>query len=197
MYDVPDAVVLLEGKRAVRDQDAEKLVAIGKLLASRSQYIVFRSGNAGGSDELFAQGVSSVDPKRMEVVTPYAGHRKGANKSYKTYSLDSLNLVAEPEVVRYSRANKKTDHLIDKFVSGDRDRFAMKAAYIIRDTIKVVGANGISRATYGIFYDDLANPRSGGTGHTMNVCRLNKVPLADQRGWFPWLSEEVDALASV
>lgn len=189
-YDVPGSLILLEGKRKVREQDMEKLTAIGMLLASRSTHMIFRSGNAGGSDELFAAGVSSVNSNRMEVVTPYTGHRSVANKSYKTFALDSLNLAAEPEVVRYSKTNKKTEHLIGKYVAGERDRFAIKAAYIIRDTIKVIGASGISRASFGIFYDDLSDPRSGGTGHTMNVCTLNKVPFVDQRTWFQWLREE-------
>ena len=99
-YDIPGAVVLLEGKGKVPVQDQYKLIAIGRYLASNTRHMSFRSGNAGGSDELFAPGVSAVDPGRMEVVTPYAGHRKSANKSYLTYALDDLNLAAEPEVVR-------------------------------------------------------------------------------------------------
>jgi hypothetical protein len=190
-YDIPGLVVLLEGKRKVPIQDQHKLTAIGRSLASNTVYMTFRSGNAGGSDELFASGVSAVDPGRMEVVTPYAGHRKSANKSYRTYALDDLNLAAEPEVVRYSRTNKKTETLVEKYISGQRDRFAMKAAYIIRDTVKVLGAKGISPASFGIFYDDLSDPQSGGTGHTMNVCVLNNVPMVDQQIWFKWLPEHV------
>lgn len=189
-YDTPGAVVLLEGKRKVAEQDRDKLQAIGKLLALNTTQMTFRSGNAGGSDELFASGVSAVDPGRMEVVTPYTGHRKSANKSYRTYALDQLNLAAEPELVRYSRTNKKTETLVEKYISGQRDRFAMKAAYIIRDTVKVLGATGISAAVFGLFYDDLSDPKTGGTGHTMNVCELNDIPLADQRVWFNWLIEE-------
>jgi len=64
----------------------------------------------------------------------------------------------------------------------------MKAAYIIRDTIKVIGAGNIKPATFGIFYDDLKNPLSGGTGHTMSVCKVNNIPLVDQKDWFEWLN---------
>ena len=186
-YDKKGVIVLLEGKREVKPEDAPKLVALGKLLASRTGHMQFRSGNAGGSDQLFAEGVASVDPKRLQVITPYTGHREKNNKAYQTYALDQINLAAEPEVVRYSKANKKTEKLIDRYVSGERDRFALKAAYIIRDTVKVLGASGISPASFGIFYDDLDDPMSGGTGHTMSVCKENNVPLIDQRVWFEWV----------
>jgi hypothetical protein len=189
-YDVPGSVILLEGKREVLEQDCEKLKAIGELLASRTQHITFRSGNAGGSDELFATGVAKINPKRMEVITPFTGHRKAANKSYKTHSLDNLNVAAEAEVLRYSKTHKATAHLVKDYTEGKRDRFSIKAAYIIRDTVKVVGTKNIPPASFGIFYDDLKNPKTGGTGHTMNVCALNKVPLVDQRIWFKWLTEQ-------
>lgn len=49
-YDFQGSIVLLEGKRDVRPDDEEKLRNIGKILASRTNHIVFRSGNADGSD---------------------------------------------------------------------------------------------------------------------------------------------------
>jgi hypothetical protein len=74
-------------------------------------------------------------------------------------------------------------------VAGKKDRFTSKAAYIIRDTVKVVGTKSIPPADFGIFYDDLAAPMQGGTGHTMRVCIERQVPLIDQRTWFGWLRE--------
>ena len=50
-YDRPNTVVLLEGKRNVLPQDQQKLFELGKLLASKTNNIVFRSGNASGADE--------------------------------------------------------------------------------------------------------------------------------------------------
>jgi hypothetical protein len=79
------------------------------------------------------------------------------------------------------------EKLIDQYVAGDRNPYAMKAAYILRDTVKVVGARGVSPASIGIFYDDLSDPMSGGTGHTMQVCLNNRIPLLDQRTWIEWL----------
>ncbi|HEY5500271.1 MAG TPA: hypothetical protein VIK20_07815 [Bacteroidales bacterium] len=76
---------------------------------------------------------------------------------------------------------------VDHYVLGHRDHITLKAAYIIRDTIKVLGTDKIKPATFGIFYDDLKNPIQGGTGHTMQVCRLNGIPIIDQSIWFEWL----------
>jgi hypothetical protein len=30
---------------------------------------------------------------------------------------------------------------------------------------------------------------TGGTGHTMNVCKQNNIPIVDQKIWFTWLKE--------
>lgn len=88
-----------------------------------------------------------------------------------------------------SKRNKKTEKLIDQFVLGEKNRYTIKAAYIIRDTIKAIGTDQIKPATFGIFYDDLENPLEGGTGHTMNVCEQNGIPIINQNIWFNWLKE--------
>lgn len=85
--------------------------------------------------------------------------------------------------------NKKTEKLIDRFVLGKKNRYTIKAAYIIRDTIKAIGTDDIKPATFGIFFNNLDNPMSGGTGHPMNVCRLNNIPIIYQKTWFNWLKE--------
>lgn len=189
-FDKPNSVVLLEGKRNVLDEDKEKLIALGRLLANRTTNMIFRSGNAQGSDQLFSRGVTAVDNKRLQVITPYAGHREKTNQAYETISLDDINLGAEDEVVYQSKSNKKTENLIDRFVAGNKNRYTIKAAYIIRDTVKAIGAGEITPANFGIFYDDLNDPMSGGTGHTMNICLNNKIPIIDQKKWFEWLKEQ-------
>ncbi|MEN9415743.1 MAG: hypothetical protein RLZ62_2047 [Bacteroidota bacterium] len=186
-FDHENSIVLLEGKRNVLPADTEKLIALGRLLATNTRQIIFRSGNAAGADQLFSDGVVSVNAERLQVVTPYSGHRKKTNVAFQTYSLEEMDLAAEPEVVYHARGNKKMEKLIDQYVAGDRNQYAMKAAYILRDTVKVVGASGIRPASIGIFYDDLLEPMSGGTGHTMQVCENNGIPLLDQRTWFEWL----------
>jgi hypothetical protein len=186
-YDQENAIVLLEGKRTVAEADQTKLVALGKLLAASTSRMKFRSGNAAGADQYFSAGVTQVDPKRLQVITPYTDHRKRTNLAWETYALDQINLAAEPEVVYQSKHNKSTQKLIDRFVAGDKDRFALKAAYIIRDTVKVIGTESIPRATFGVFYDDLTNPMTGGTGHTMQTCINNQIPLVDQTVWMEWV----------
>ncbi len=178
-FDNDQSIVLLEGKRNVKEADKEKLTVLGKLLATKTSKMIFRSGNAEGSDQLFSEGVSSIDNTRLQVITPYSGHRQKANQAYDTISLDTINIISEPEVVYQSKSNKKTEKLIDQFVSGDKNRYTIKAAYIIRDTIKAIGTIEIKPATFGIFYDDLENPKTGGTGHTMNVCEKNNIPIID------------------
>ncbi len=74
-FDKANSIVLLEGKRSVLDPDKEKLTALRRLLASKTKRMMFRSGNAEGSDQLFSDGVTAVDYKRLQVITPYSGHR--------------------------------------------------------------------------------------------------------------------------
>ncbi len=188
-YDKDNSVVLLEGKRNVLEADKEKLTALGRLLVTKTVKMTFRSGNAEGSDQLFSDGVTEVDNKRLQVITPYKGHRQKTNQAYETISLDDINMADEQSVVYQSKGNKKMEKLIDQFVSGDKNRYTIKAAYIIRDTIKAIGTDEIKPATFGIFYDDLNKPMSGGTGHTMSVCEQNNIPLIDQKIWFKWLTE--------
>ncbi len=188
-YDKPNSIVLLEGKRNVIDEDKEKLKALGRLLASKTKNMMFRSGNADGSDQLFSDGVTEINNKRLQVITPYSGHRKKTNQAYETISLEDIDMAIELEVVYQSKSNKKMGNLIDKYVAGKKNQYTIKAAYIIRDTIKAIGTDEIKSATFGIFYTDLDNPRTGGTGHTMNVCELNHIPQIDQKTWFKWLKE--------
>jgi hypothetical protein len=183
-----NAFILLEGKRNVLENDKDTLTQLGRLLANNLPLATFRSGNADGADFYFSQGVLAVAPERLQVITPYENHRQKQNNAYETISLDQVNLLNEPEVVYQSKNNKKTKSLIDKYVGGAKDRFSIKAAYIIRDTIKVTGTNsGVVPTTFAFFYDDEQNPKTGGTGHTMEICELNKVPYLTQKVWMEWL----------
>lgn len=188
-YDYHGSIILLEGKRAVRSEDKPKLIAIGKLLASMTTHVLFRSGNADGSDFLFTSGVCEVDPTRVEVITPYTGHRQKTNLAGKTIALDTVSLADEHEVIRLSKIHKTTIGLVNSYLAGAKDRNSIKAAYIIRDTIKAVGTAEIGPASFGVFYDDLSNPQTGGTGHTMHVCIQENIPLIDQQVWFGWLDQ--------
>jgi hypothetical protein len=186
-YDKPGSIVLLAGKRNVQFEDGEKLIKLGILLVKKSKHILFRSGNAKGADSLFAKGVASIDPSRFQIVLPYNGHRKNFVQTNNILSLDNINLVSEPDVVYQSRGNRKTENLIDRYLSGESNSYAIKAAYIIRDTIQVIGTSEIQAANFGIVYDDLNAPMTGGTGHTMKICKQNNIAFIDQTVWFNWL----------
>ena len=186
-YDRPGNVVLLEGKRTVKPEDAPLLTGLGRLLAANSRYLLFRSGNAAGADALFAAGVAAVDASRLQVILPYTGHRKAYNQAGSSLALDTINLTEEPQIIYESRLHKGTASLIDRYVSGTRNAYTIKASYILRDTVKVLGAAELPKAAFACFYDDLDAPRQGGTGHTMAVCERNDVPFADQQIWTQWL----------
>ncbi len=187
-YNQTGSIILLEGKRNVKEDDKPRLEKFGRMLAEKLPKAAFRSGNADGSDLYFSKGVASISPERLQVVTPYKGHRKNQNYAGDTLSLDSIDLAQEPEVVYESKSNKKMERLIDKYVSGENNRYVIKAAYIIRDTVKVLGTNsGVRPISFALFYDDEDEPRSGGTGHTINVCERNEVPFLTQQDWMQWL----------
>jgi len=55
---------------------------------------------------------------------------------------------------------------------------------ILRDTIKAIGTDKIRPTTFGIFYDDLEKPKTGGTGHIMIICEKHNIPITDQKDRF-------------
>lgn len=187
-FDHPGNIVLLEGKRKVLEEDISKISLLGRLLVENSLHMKFRSGNATGSDEFFSAGVASRDSSRLEVIKPYASHRMAAMVAGENYSVDEIDLAQEAEVLYHTRQNKKMSGLVDKYLLEGRNAITIKAAYIIRDTVKVSGTrSGIKPATVALFYDDLQNPLQGGTGHTIRTCQGLKVPYCNQSSWFQWL----------
>lgn len=187
-YNYPGNIILLEGKRNVKEEDKSKLTALGKMLAEKLPLVSFRSGNADGADLFFSQGVAFVNPDRLQVIVPYEKHREKKNYAGDTIALNNIDLAKEHEVVYESKSHKNTQRLVDKYVAGEKNGYVIKAAYILRDTIKVLGTNsGIPPVDFALFYDDYENPRTGGTGHTMNVCERNKVPMLTQKDWMQWL----------
>jgi hypothetical protein len=187
LYDKRGAVVLLEGKRKVLEEDKPKLEALGALLCSKTKFIQFRSGNAQGADEYFSKGVASINKNRLQVITPYFGHRKTKNIAGSTISLEEIDVLKEPKLIALSKQNTKTSELVDKYCSGMINRITLKAALMMRDTLKVLGTSIIPKATFGIFYDDLLNAMQGGTGHTIKMCKELGVPYCDQKVWMDWV----------
>lgn len=189
-YDFSGSIVLLEGKRIVRPEDIDKLTALAELLASKTEHIKFRSGNAPGADEFFSEGVGAVDISRLQIIKPYRTHRTAGEQTKDVVSLDEVNLAGEEGLIKASAVNERTERIVNQYVKGTRSFISIKAAYLIRDTMKVVGAEGLPAANFAIFYDSLHKPMSGGTGHTMQVCIANQVPYIDQKTWMKWLPEQ-------
>jgi hypothetical protein len=192
LFDKEGCIVLLEGKRKVLKSDEKRLVEIGRLLTASTKHIIFRSGNAGGADAFFKEGVMSVDPKRFQAIVPFDDHMKSVKEElglYERISLDDINLAREPQILYESKRNKQQKGLVESYEKGVDPKNSLKGAYIVRDTVKVTGApsQGISPAHFGIFYDDLRNPKSGGTGHTMVVCDNQMVPYVNQKVWGEWI----------
>lgn len=186
-YDKPNSVVLLEGKRKVKSTDEIKLKELGKLLAESSQHILFRSGNADGSDYFFSQGVAEVNPARLQNIIPYKGHRSRYDLASESVAMDELDVAEDDEVAYYSKQHKGTSKLVDQYLDGKVNRYTIKAAYILRDTVKVTGLEDLAPASFAFFYDDLNEPMSGGTGHTMRVCEEKNVAYLTQVEWFKWV----------
>lgn len=186
-YDTIGSYVLFSGKRNVIQTDEKLIFELGKTLCLKTKHIVFRTGNAEGADFLFGSGVASVDSSRLQTILPYKGHRKKYNLSDDAINLEDVNLLEEPEIIYESKKNKKTEKLIEKFVAGEKNKIVVKAAYIIRHTLMVLGNQQIPAVAFGFIYDDLLNPRDGGTGHTMKVCETKNIAYSNQSIWSNWI----------
>jgi len=193
---VREQVVLIEGTRNLPTRDRARLVEFAEEVARRLPTAMFRTGNAPGADEAFAEGVRSVDPSRLQYVLPYETHaKKRIDPHSQVYPLDAIPGSELEEACRQAmEATPGIAGLIKLYMRlRVKNRSTVKALYLIRDALKVLGSRALSLApaTAGIFYVDPKKPRSGGTGHTITLCGLNNVPVWDQRRWMTWLDQLV------
>ena len=178
-------IILVEGRRSLPAGVAEQLSALGRQLAETVSHATFRSGNAEGSDASFANGIASVDPRRIQLVvtTPGMG-RKRRPPEAPIFSLSELpqseletlcdiTCEASPDSKRLAMA--ACGRIKSPYLAG-------RGRYLLRDTLKVTGSKhlDIPPATLGIFYIDLENPDAGGTGHTIRVCRKLGIGVVTQ-----------------
>ena len=185
----PDGVVLLEGRRSISSEDYVRATELASHLAKKFPQLRFRSGNAEGSDQAFSEG-AQVDASRLQIVAPYATHRKSVRYTEALYdSPASMSKVQEDEVAyKTINATPKNKGLIAK--RSAKGRLAAKAAYLIRDTMKVVGrSEAFGKPLCALFYVRLDDPMEGGTGHTIRVCHQEGVPVAFQDSWAHWTEE--------
>jgi len=182
-------VVLVEGRRAIPEHDATKARAFASRLAREFVCLRFRSGNAEGSDEAFSAGVAEVDASRLQVIAPYASHRKKVRYADALYSSpESLSTVQEAAITEATvTATPRNANVVYKRTGSPK--LAAKAAYLIRDTMKVVGySEEFGPPVCGLFYVDLSASEAGGTGHTIRVCRQQGIPVAFQDSWMHWFA---------
>lgn len=179
-----EAVILLEGTRNLPKGKAPELTRFARILAGDCPQARFRSGNATGTDQAFAEGVASVDASRLEIVLPYTNmRRKSIPTGASVFSLENVPPSEETELAAPTlKASPKVEWLLDHwFETRKRGRLTARAVYLLRDALKVVGSPklGLAPADCGIFYTDPASPASGGTGHTIRLCRQNGVVVLE------------------
>lgn len=192
-----DPVILVEGTRNLPDADRPALLRLAEMLAGRLPRAIFRTGNATGSDEAFAEGVCRVDASRLQYILPSSGMGNSRkNPSAYSVAVENISSVEEPELVyRTKQATPANARLIDRFVQREKGQAYAKSLYLLRDTLKVTGSaeQGLAPASLGIFYVDRSREGGGGggTGHTLRVCEQAGVPVILQEEWMQWLRENV------
>jgi hypothetical protein len=185
-----DPVILIEGRRSIPEDAADEARRLAFFLAQRFPHLRFRSGNATGADEAFSAGVLDIAPERMQVITPYEGHRKKQRHPLAKYdSPESLDPKKLEDVQALTIAATPANRGLMKCY-GRGGRTGAQAACLIRDTMKVTGGlqSALPPPIAALFWIDPKEPEAGGTGHTIRVCRLKDVPVIFQDAWETWLS---------
>jgi hypothetical protein len=183
----PEGVVLLEGRRTVPAHDAAVAEGLARALALMFSRLRFRSGNATGSDQAFSGGVAMVDPSRLEIVAPYAAHRKSERLAGAIYTSPEIltpeqSRDIESQSIQASPQNRRIIGM-----RGKKGPLGAKGDYLVRDTMKVVGVPGhFAKPICALFFVNLADATEGGTGHTIRVCQQEGVPVTYQDEWGAW-----------
>jgi hypothetical protein len=185
---IPAPVILLEGTRRLPDTLRPQLARLARSLAEALPQALFRSGNAEGSDEAFAQGLAEIAPQRLQLVLPTPGmgrSRRPANAA--CHALDALP-PEERETLAQAclAASPENRRLFELYRRGQSGTPAYgKSLYLVRDALKVLGspALGLAPASLALLYLDENHPAGGGTGHTLRLCQQHGVPVLTQRHW--------------
>ena len=188
---IKDPVILLEGTRKINDDQFLLLSKFGEFIAGKFPNCHFRSGNASGSDDAFAQGVRKVAPDRMQIFLPKmdSGKSRLHNRDY-VLALEDVSQAEEKQIIYESkRATPKNKRLFEAYELQQEGMMKQKSLYLLRDALKVLGSpeNNLSPITAGIFFVNEDDPEAGGTGHTIRVCRQNNVPVFTQDIWLSWM----------
>ena len=186
-------VILLEGTRKLPAQAHGQLRALTAWLCAEFPRAVFRSGNAEGTDTVFADAVAECEPARPELVLPDVGMgQKPRPPGARAAARQALSDAGLASIVAVTReAGRDAGRLGDYYLThrhGPSSAATSKATYLLRDTLKVTGSEalGLDPAALGIFFVNEADPTGGGTGHTIRVCDGQGVPAITQAEWGKW-----------
>ena len=128
-----------------------------------------------------------MNARRLQVVAPYATHRKSVRYNDANYDSPASMSMAQQEEIAYKTINAtpRNRGLTEK--RGAKGPLAARAAYLIRDTMKVVGHSDVyGKPLCALFSVRLDDPMEGGTGHTIRVCHHEGVPVVFQDSWAHW-----------
>lgn len=181
-------VILLEGTRRVPEAQRRLLSRFARLLAEALPHAVFRSGNAEGSDDAFAQGVAEVAAHRLQLVLPTPG--MGRERRLAGAVCHALNELPRSEKEALTQActaaSPKNRRLFELYLRGLSGTPAYsKSLYLVRDGLKVIGSPGLglAPASVAIFFVDESQPAGSGTGHTIRLCQQLGVLVLTQSDW--------------
>jgi len=131
----PRPVILLEGTRQVRVEEAPTLGRMASLLAHILPRAVFRSGNAQGADHAFFSGLAQLPAERREVVLPYPG--SGAKRLLPSGRAVSLVDVPAADLSALTDATLAASpdlaFLVRAYLAHGRKRHTVAAMYLLRD----------------------------------------------------------------
>lgn len=181
-------IILLEGTRNVPPEKRQSLVALAQQLAQAFPHAVFRSGNALGADEAFAEGVASVPRTKLELILPTPGMGRGRRPiGARCIALNEVPDIERPRLALACVAATPDNHRLFRLYEHDQsgNPAYSKSLYLVRDALKVIGspALNLAPATLAIFFIDESSPAGGGTGHTIRLCQQHHIPLFTQHHW--------------
>lgn len=131
--------------------------------------------------------MADANPERLEYILPYpASAQKRTPSQARAFSLKDLSREETDAVVESSLSvSPDLEGLIRLFLDRGRNNVTVKAMYLLRDTLKVIGAPSLDLppADFGFFFVNPEKPLAGGTGHTILVCQQRKVPVFTQNDW--------------
>lgn len=143
------------GTRELKSQsDKDLLYQIGRWLAQQGITVV--SGNAVGSDQMYAKGANDIDPKLVELWLPWA--------SYNVEAVRSGNNVHVLGLYKQEWEIMSSMHPMWSMINLAVKKLMMRNIRIVKGCAQVIGLPSIDK------------PWGGGTGMGMKLADYFKIP---------------------